>query len=58
MDCYANKTLEHKEEEQHINGSTITVKDAPSPKIIGEECQEDKEEVDDHSTIPPMPHHL
>ena len=57
MDCYANETLEHKEEEQHINGSTTTVKDILSLKTTGEGDREDKEEVDDHNIIPPWPHH-
>ena len=56
MGCYINKILECKEEGQHINESTTTVKDVPFPKTIGGERQEGKEEVDDHNTTPPMPH--
>ena len=58
MGCYANETSGHKEEGQHTNGSTTTVKDVPFPKTIGGECQEGKEEADNHNIIPPMPHHL
>ena len=57
MDCYINEMSEHKEEEQHTNGSTTMVKDALPLKIIGEEHQGDKEEVDDHNITPPMPQH-
>ena len=58
MDCYANEMSEHKEEEQHTNGSTTIVKDILFLKTIGEGRQEGKGEVDDHNIIPPMPHHL
>ena len=58
MDCYVNETSERKEEEQHINGSTTMVKDALPLKTIGEEHQEDKEEVDNCNIIPPMLQHL
>ena len=58
MGCFANETLEHKEEGQHTNESTTTtIKDVPFPKITGEEHQADKEEVDDHNTILPPLHH-
>ena len=57
MDCCANETLECKEEEQHIKGSIVATRDVPFPKIIGGECQEDKEEEDDHNITPLMPHH-
>ena len=56
MDCCVNKTLEHKEEEQHTNASTTMVKDVPLPKTTGGEHQEGKGEVDDCNIIPPMPH--
>ena len=57
MGYCANETSECKEEEQHINGSIITARDALPLKTTGEGHQEDKGEVDDHNTIPPTPHH-
>ena len=57
MGCYTNETLEHKEEGWHTSESITTIKDVPSPKTIGEECQEGKEEEDDHNITPPMPCH-
>ena len=57
MDCCINETSEHKEEEQHTNASTTTVKGTLKFKTIGEGHQEDKEEVDDHNIIPPMLQH-
>ena len=55
MDYYTNGTLELKEEEMPIKES-ITTKDAPFHRIIGEGCQEDKEEEADNNTTPQMLH--
>ena len=57
MGCYTNETSEHKEEGQRTSESITTIKDIPSPKTIGEERQEGKEEEDDHNITPPMPRH-
>ena len=56
MGCCANEMLGYKEEEQHINTLTTMARDALKPKITGEGRQEDKEEVDDRNTTPPMLH--
>ena len=57
MDYCINKTLGCREEEQHIKELIVATKDIPFLKIIGEVCQEDKEEEDDHNIILPMPCH-
>ena len=55
MDYCANETLGHREEGRHIKESIVATKDVPFLKITGEECQEGKEEEDDHNITLPMP---
>ena len=57
MDYCTNKMLGCREEGRHIKESTAVTKDIPLLKIIGEECQEGREEEDDHNSTPPMPRH-
>ena len=57
MDYCVNEISGHKEEEQRINGSITTAKDALPLKTTGEERLEDKGEVENRNTTPPMPQH-